>query len=820
MFYEQRMAAVITSVADLIGGELDAAKAKIAAGRAEIRAYVAKQPKELQKLAGKAATDINGKFDQLESDVDDKQNALVEDLAQRYVEARNAVDEEIKAEQAKGEGLVDMAKNAVGESVRAILALKDMFLNLLSRAASAFTMILDAPVRFITNFMKAVKQGFLNFADNILTHLKKGLQSWLFGQLSASGIELPDKFDLMGVLKMIASMLGLTWANIKARIVAADPFVGKVIDVVESKIEIFTKLAKMGISGVWEWIKEKVGDVKQMIFDKIKSFVIERVVKAGITWVLGMLNPAGALFKIVQALINVVQWIMEKGAEMGEFIGTIIDAVMDIARGGGGGVPAKIESALGKAVPLVLSFLASLLGLGGISTKVREFLAKAGEQVMKGVDWVVKKALTMARPLIRALKAGAGWATKKFEAGKAWVKGKYEAGKAYVKKKYEGAKAWVKKKYEGAKGWVKGKASAAGAKVTGAASAALAYLRAQCDKLLRIAFRDKFDADGEAHSLYTQPGAPADLYVASTPSPLVAAFADAEPAPRTEITSLDRRFRTLMREHQARAKALRGRSAAWLVRNGPGAKAELAAIASLGRKARDVQNDILAFVKKHIKSRRAGPGAHAPGIGAIAPWSAQPGKMRGGTRQIKEWRMEAEHIIPDGLFRRALLALTRSGRVTDKDTGYERQTTILIYQKAAKTKTGGTPQDAVRGGDQDLINRMGNVAGMIRSRAGGFGDHRKRPPPEGAEPKRYWRTYLKDQFDRRVEPLFNSLSSQALARTKSAVKAEQQKVKDGRGPNAATRPSDSELQASYASQKGMLDEVLKNRLENADFEQD
>lgn len=441
-FYEQKMTTVISDVADLIGRELDAAKAKIAAGRAEIQAYVTTQPKNLQKLAAQAANDINGKFDQLESDVDDKQNSLVEDLAQKYVEARNAVDEEIKAEQAKNQGLVDMAKNAVGESVRAILALKDMFMNLLSRAASAFTMILDAPVRFITNFMNAVKQGFLNFADNILTHLKKGLQSWLFGQLSASGIELPDKLDLMGVLKMIASMLGLTWANIKARIIAADPFVGKVIDVIESKIEIFTKLATMGVGGVWEWIKEKVGDIKQMIFDQIKSFVIERVVKAGITWVLGMLNPAGALFKIVQALINVVQWIMERGAEMGEFIGTIIDAVMDIARGGGGGVPAKIEAALGKAVPLVLSFLASLLGLGGISTKVREFLAKGGELVTKGVDWVVKKALTLARPIIRALKAGAGWAMKKFEAGKAWLKKQYRGAMEKFKDVVAKVRGW------------------------------------------------------------------------------------------------------------------------------------------------------------------------------------------------------------------------------------------------------------------------------------------------------------------------------------------------------------------------------------------
>ena len=454
--YEEKMSAVISRVADIIGRELDAAKAKIAAARKEIQAYVAAQPKDLQKIAQAAATDVSGKFDQLESDVDEKQNSLVDDLAEKYVEARNAVDEEIKAEQAKNEGLVDKAKNAIGESIGAILKLKDLFMGLLSKAASAFKAIVAAPVTFISNFMSAVKQGFMNFASNILEHLKKGLQGWLFGQLASAGIQLPEKFDLMGIVKMLAQLLGLTWSNIKSRILAKMPLLAKVIDVVESKVEIFVVLATKGIAGIWDWIKEKVGDVKEMIFGQIKSFVIEKVVKAGITWVLGMLNPAGALIKIVQALISVVQWIMERGQEMGEFIGTIIDAVMDVARGGLGGVPAKIEASLSKAVPLVISFLAGLLGLGGISEKVKAIFEKAQGYLGKAIDWVVDKGLKLARPIIKLAMKGLGYVKKKYEGAKAYVKGKYEAGKAYVKKKYEAAKGYVKKKYEAAKGRVKG----------------------------------------------------------------------------------------------------------------------------------------------------------------------------------------------------------------------------------------------------------------------------------------------------------------------------------------------------------------------------
>ncbi|WP_420123369.1 phage tail protein [Nakamurella sp.] len=402
--YESRMTVVISTVADLIGRELDAAKARVEKGRAQIKAFIASQPAALQKLAGEAAKDVGGKFDQLDADVDAKQQSLVDDLAGKYTEARGRVDEEIKAEQEKNKGLVDKAKEAIGGAIDTILKLKALFTGLLAKAASAFTKILDDPVGFITNFMSAVKQGFLSFAGNILTHLKKGLLGWLFGALASAGIELPDSFDLKGILKLVGSILGLTWTSIKARIAKLAPWAAAAIDVIESKIEIFTILATQGIGGLWTWIKDKLGDLKSMILTPIMDFVKEKIITAGISWVIGLLNPAGALVKIVQALVGVVQWIMERGAALMDFVGTVIDSVTDIANGGVGGVPAKIEAALGKAVPLVIAFLANLLGLGGISDKIKSILKAVQAPINKALDAVIKGALKLAGPLIRGIK--------------------------------------------------------------------------------------------------------------------------------------------------------------------------------------------------------------------------------------------------------------------------------------------------------------------------------------------------------------------------------------------------------------------------------
>ena len=60
---------------------------------------------------------------------------------------------------------------------------------------------------------------------------------WLFGALAEGGIELPDKFDVKGIVKLLASIFGLTWANIRNRIVK--PIGAKAMDAAEKGVEIF-----------------------------------------------------------------------------------------------------------------------------------------------------------------------------------------------------------------------------------------------------------------------------------------------------------------------------------------------------------------------------------------------------------------------------------------------------------------------------------------------------------------------------------------------------------------------------------------------------
>lgn len=431
--YLKQMDGVISRVADIVGGDLTAAKARIAKGRSDIAAYVKSLPKDLQKIGSEASSEIGEKFEQLESDVDSKQDALVESLASKYTEARKGLDERIEELQAENKGLVDKAIGAIKAVINTIRELVGMLKNVLARVAGVVGDIVKNPVGFLSNLIDGVKGGILKFKDNIVDHLRKGLMSWLFGALAEGGVQLPDKFDVRGILQLLLSLFGLTWANIRNRLVKQ---VGEpAMTAMEKGVEIFQKLRSEGIAGLWQMLMEKLGDIKEMILEQVKDFVITKIITAGITWLIGLLNPAAAFIKACKLIYDVVMFFVNNGSRILKFVNTVIDSVADIVKGNVGGVVNKINDVLGQMVPIIIGFLASVIGLGGIGQKIREIVEKLQKPVNKALDFVIKTGLKLAGPVIRGLKSIGGKAKAKIAAGKAWVKGKAEAGKQWIKGK-------------------------------------------------------------------------------------------------------------------------------------------------------------------------------------------------------------------------------------------------------------------------------------------------------------------------------------------------------------------------------------------------
>ncbi|MFT4166629.1 MAG: hypothetical protein QM650_15430 [Microlunatus sp.] len=396
--YETEMSKVISKIADIIGRELGRAKDRVAQGRREITTYVDGLDPALKSVGRQAAKDIGSQFDSLTSSIDEKSQSLVDDLAEKYVEARQGVDDAITKMQEENKGLWDKAKDAVGGAIETILKLKTMLLGVLARAAGAVENIIKDPIGFLGNFVNAVKTGVMNFGSNILQHLKKGLQSWLFGALAEAGIEIPASFDLKGIVGLILSLLGLTWASIRARLAKVLP--DWVITAMEKTVEVVQILTSEGVGGLWKWIVAKISDLKEQVMSQVREFVITKVITAGITWLISLLNPAAAFIKACKMIYDAVMWFVDNAERLGDFVRSVLDSVESIAAGGVGKVAALIEATLGKAVPMVISGLASLLGLGGIADKIKKILQTIQKPVGKIVDGLIKGVVKYGKKLL------------------------------------------------------------------------------------------------------------------------------------------------------------------------------------------------------------------------------------------------------------------------------------------------------------------------------------------------------------------------------------------------------------------------------------
>ena len=393
--YVNYMDGVIDQVAKVVATQLNAAKKRINAGKQEIKTYVTGLPKDLQSIGENAAKDIGSKFSELESSVDNKENELVDSLANKYKAGLDNIDKKIDEMKEANKGLIARAKDFISDVINTIIQLKNMLFNILARVAAAIGLIIDDPIGFLGNLVAGVKMGIQNFVSNIGTYLKAGLMGWLFGALADAGIEMPKSFDLKGILSLILQVLGLTYANIRSRAVN---IVGEgVVGGLEKAAEVFIIVKNEGIGGLWRFIQEKVSDLKDTVMESIKEFVIQKIVVAGITWLISLLNPASAFIKACKMIYDVIMFFVNRGKQIIALVNAVIDSVTAIAKGAIGVAASAVEGALAKALPVAISFLASLLGLDGISEKIKTIIARIQAPVNAAIDWVIHKAVALAK---------------------------------------------------------------------------------------------------------------------------------------------------------------------------------------------------------------------------------------------------------------------------------------------------------------------------------------------------------------------------------------------------------------------------------------
>ena len=403
-FYEQgrqtftrAMDGVIVRVASLVETRLAEAKKIVADGQSEIRVFVAAQPKELQSFAQEAEKNVSSKFDELRNGIEEKKNQLAQQLAQKYKEAFDKANEELKKIQDENKGLVAGFIEKLGEIIKILAEFKDKLMGLLKKGWDTIKMILADPIGFLGNLLSAIKGGIKAFVSNIWTHLKAGFMEWLFGSLASAGIQVPSDFSLPSILKLVLSVLGLTPDRLRAK--AVKLLGPTAVGVIEKLLDYAKALISGGPEALWEKVKEDLGMLKQMVIDAIQSWIVETVIKQAVLKLVSMFNPAGAIIQALIAIYNTVMFLIENASKIMAFIEAIINSVSAIAQGSIDGAISWIERSLASMIPLVIGFLARLLGLSGITDKIKGIIQKVQGVVDKAIDKALGKIIAVVKKL-------------------------------------------------------------------------------------------------------------------------------------------------------------------------------------------------------------------------------------------------------------------------------------------------------------------------------------------------------------------------------------------------------------------------------------
>ncbi len=263
------------------------------------------------------------------------------------------------------------------------------------RAGGALQTIFRDPIVFIGHLVRAGIRGFQRFGANFLTHLRTSLIGWLTGSLGGANIYIPQAFTFREIVKFILSVLGLTWQNIRTKLVRV---MGETaVRVLETGFELVVTLVTQGPAAAWQQIQEGISNLREMVMEQIMTFVRDRIVQAAITRLVTSLNPAGAFIQAVIAIYNTVMFFIERLRQISQVAMSFIDSIAAIASGNIDAAAARVEQTMAGLLTLVISFLARLVGLGRVSDAVVRIVNRIRAPIDRALDRVVAWIVQMAR---------------------------------------------------------------------------------------------------------------------------------------------------------------------------------------------------------------------------------------------------------------------------------------------------------------------------------------------------------------------------------------------------------------------------------------
>jgi hypothetical protein len=265
----------------------------------------------------------------------------------------------------------------------------------IQKTGAALKSILKNPLPFVGNLIKAAKGGFDAFAGNFGGHLKAGLISWLTGALE--GVYIPKSFDLQELVKFVLSVLGLTWGQIRPKLVKATN--ETIVTAMETGFDLVVTLVTKGPGAFWEQLKSNLATLRDQVIGGITDLIVNLIVTKAIPKIIAMFIPGAGFIGLIMSIYDTVMTFVNRLKQIIAAVTAFIDSIVAIAAGNIGAAVSKVESVLAKLLSLAIAFLFGFAGLGKVADKVMGVIKKIRAPIDKALDALIAWVVNMAKKL-------------------------------------------------------------------------------------------------------------------------------------------------------------------------------------------------------------------------------------------------------------------------------------------------------------------------------------------------------------------------------------------------------------------------------------
>ena len=276
-------------------------------------------------------------------------------------------------------------------------------LAILKRARETFLLIIQNPVGFLRNLLGAVGQGVRQFMHNILRHLQEGVIAWLTGPVARAGIQMPERWDVRGVIWFVLQILGLTWQRVREKLVRL--LGAQVVAGLEAGFQLLQEIRQRGlVQALRDRVTEFFGQLREAALGSIRSFIQQRLVMAGIQQLLSLLSPVGVVIQAIIKTYTTVQFFIQRINQILDLVESIVNSIAAIASGAIGPAANLVERTMARTIPIILDFLARFIGVGDVGGHVQRTIqglqARVDAMLDRAVDWIKTMAQRMAGTVV------------------------------------------------------------------------------------------------------------------------------------------------------------------------------------------------------------------------------------------------------------------------------------------------------------------------------------------------------------------------------------------------------------------------------------